>query len=203
MMNLVEQFIDIYQVDWCFVLVNMGNSFSVFLFTCLLVSCWVNLLLPFSWFALGGRWPASSRQEQKVRAYREIERQNMNKALIDYLNFYLSPNGGSVPSSVSSPAYEQLLVFDQLFLRFSRSRKDNLSYMLAWKSFRYDLNSWYPPYSWISLKRDKALKFGKWSTMVLKSVEFLLNWTIGTFFWDFLIYSSINDFYIYWGKLKF
>ena len=111
MMNLVEQFIDIYQVDWCFVLVNMGNSFSVFLFTCLLVSCWVNLLLPFSWFALGGRWPASSRQEQKVRAYREIERQNMNKALIDYLNFYLSPNGGSVPSSVSSPAYEQLLVF--------------------------------------------------------------------------------------------
>ena len=56
-----------------------------------------------------------------MRAHREIERQNMNKALIDYLNFYLSPNGGSVPSSVSSPAYEQLLVFDQLFLRFSRS----------------------------------------------------------------------------------
>ena len=79
-------------------------------------------IITFSWFALGGRWPASLRQEQKLRAYREIERQNMNKALIDYLNFYLSPNGGSVASSVSSPAYEQLLVFDQLFLRFSRSR---------------------------------------------------------------------------------
>jgi hypothetical protein len=40
---------------------------------------------PLSWFAVGTRWPASSLQENEVRAYREIQRLNMNKILIEYL----------------------------------------------------------------------------------------------------------------------
>jgi hypothetical protein len=54
-------------------------------FAWILVSNQVNFLLPFSWFAVGSRWPASSLQENEVRAYREIQRLNMNKILIEYL----------------------------------------------------------------------------------------------------------------------
>lgn len=36
-------------------------------------------------FVVGTRFPASSLKDQEVRAYREIERQNMNKILDEYL----------------------------------------------------------------------------------------------------------------------
>lgn len=36
-------------------------------------------------FTVGTKFPASSLKEQEVRAYREIERQNMHETLDDYL----------------------------------------------------------------------------------------------------------------------
>lgn len=36
-------------------------------------------------FIVGAKFPASSLKEQEVRAYREIERQNMHKTLDEYL----------------------------------------------------------------------------------------------------------------------
>jgi len=87
-----------------------------------------------SWFAVGGRWPASSLQEQELRAYREIERQNMNKALIDYLS--ICRQMGVVYLLLPPPPHMSNYLSLSCFWDFQKVDKTTKATCLAWKSFR-------------------------------------------------------------------